>query len=290
MADVCTIAVTDWCARALSQSERERAVETLEAGNVLYCPQLAFDASELHEIFGNADLPKGTKNVSLDPGAERLSGVSGPRATIASRVMRRYASAAHALVTALFERYAATVVMGRTSLRPVEIASRATSWRKDDTRLHVDSFPATPVAGKRILRVFSNVDPRGAARCWRIAEAFEHVASRYVARLARPAPGSSVLRHVLGITKTRRTLYDHYMLQLHDAMKQDEAYQRGAPEMRFDFPAGSTWICYTDQVSHAAIRGAGALEQTFYVPVHAMADASKSPLRTLEHLVGRPLA
>ena len=69
--------------------------------------------------------------------------------------------------------------IGRTSFRPVEIAGRASSWRKDDTRLHIDSFPATPVHGKRILRVFTNVNPHGRPRTWRLGEDFESVAQRF---------------------------------------------------------------------------------------------------------------
>ena len=48
----------------------------------------------------------------------------------------------------------------RASGPPRSPAVRRT-WRKDDTRLHVDSFPATPSGGRRILRVFSNVNPDG---------------------------------------------------------------------------------------------------------------------------------
>jgi hypothetical protein len=36
--------------------------------------------------------------------------------------------------------------------------------------------------------------------------------------------------------------------------------------------------------------GQYALEQTFYLPVYAMSDPARSPLRVLERLVGRPLA
>jgi hypothetical protein len=36
--------------------------------------------------------------------------------------------------------------------------------------------------------------------------------------------------------------------------------------------------------------GQFALEQTFYLPVNAMKDPQRSPLRVLERLVGRTLA
>ena len=79
------------------------------------------------------------------------------------------------------------------------------------------------------------------------------------------------------------------MLQLHDRMKADADYQAAAPQMRVDFPAGSTWVAFTDQVSHAAMAGQYQLEQTFLVPLAAMLDEQRSPLRILERLMGRPL-
>ena len=67
----------------------------------------------------------------------------------------------------------------------------------------------------------------------------------------------------------------------------------GAPDERpqtaYEFPVGSTWMAFTDQVSHAAMAGQHLLEQTFYLPVTAMADEARSPLRILERLTGREL-
>ena len=56
------------------------------------------------------------------------------------------------------------------------------------------------------------------------------------------------------------------------------------------FRSGTTWLCFTDQVLHAALAGHCALEQTFHVPVSAMAAPQLTPLRVLERLAGRHLA
>jgi hypothetical protein len=79
------------------------------------------------------------------------------------------------------------------------------------------------------------------------------------------------------------------MLRLHDAMKADERYQAEVEKIELDFPAGSTWLVFADQVSHAAIRGQYQLEQTFLVDVERLRDKDRSPLRALERLVGRKL-
>jgi len=73
-------------------------------------------------------------------------------------------------------------------------------------------------------------------------------------------------------------------------MKEDETFQRTSAQTAIDFPAGSTWLAFTDQVSHAAMSGQYQLEQTFLVPVAAMSDPERSPLRVLERITGRSLA
>jgi len=174
--------------------------------------------------------------------------------------------------------------------RTLGLAWRASSPRKDDTRLHVDAFPSRPNHGERILRVFANVNPDGKPRVWELGEPFEAVAERFGPRVPPQWPGSAWLLARLGITRGVRTPYDHVMLNLHDLAKLDEAYQRASPKTRFEFPAGSAWMCFTDRVMHAALSGQHAFEQTFYLPVAAMRDERLAPLRILERQFDRALA
>lgn len=264
----------------------------LERGHVLFLPDLAFpiDADEAL-IFSPAVLAS-SKNASFDPVSQKVGGttLAGEDLDRLRRLMIRWSDAAASLVDKLLPRYRGKVIRARSSFRPAEIAGRVTSWRKDDTRLHVDSFPATPVQGRRILRVFTNVNPSGRTRSWRIGGEFEPLASRFIDSLSTPWPGSAALLHALHVTKSRRSDYDALMLQLHDRMKADAEYQAAQPQTAVDFPAGTTWVAFTDQVSHAAMAGQYQLEQTFVVPVDALADESRSPLRILERLKGRRLA
>ena len=204
--------------------------------------------------------------------------------------MGRFSDGAMRVVEALCPSYAARIQRGRASFRPAEIAGRASTWRKDDTRLHVDSFPATPSGGQRILRLFTNVNPEGRPRAWRVGDDFEAVARRFAPRLRMPLPGSGRLLALLRMTKSARTPYDALMLQLHDRMKADAEFQSRSPQDAIDFPAGTTWLAFTDQVSHAAMSGQYQLEQTFLLPVDAMNQPERSPLRVLERIKGRRLA
>jgi hypothetical protein len=263
----------------------------LEEGAVLFLPGLRFDvASEETSLFSPSIAA--AKNVSFDPSTARLGGsaIGSDSADELRRLLQRFSDQASTLVGGLLPGYRQALLRARTSFRPAEIAGRATSWRQDDTRLHIDSFPATPVQGKRILRVFTNVNPSGRPRSWRVGEDFEAVAERFAGDLRLPWPGSAILRRAVGLTKSRRSAYDTLMLQLHDRMKADTPYQRDAPQRSFDFPAGSTWMAFTDQVSHAAMAGQHQLEQTFLLPVEAMREPHRSPLRALERFKRRRLA
>jgi hypothetical protein len=263
----------------------------LEAGDVLW-QRAGFFAIEPPEqaMFSPRVLASG-KNVSFDPASGQVGGSSltGETADVLRRMLSRFSDEAHAFVERTCPPYAEHITRGRTSFRPVEIAGRSSSWRKDDTRLHIDAFPATPVHGRRILRVFANVNQQGRPRSWRIGDSFDAVAGRFAPALRLPVPGAGAVLSLLRITKTPRSPYDALMLQLHDRMKEDTAYQQSTPQAAFDFPAGSAWMAFTDQVSHAAMSGQYQLEQTFLLPVGAMLDPRTSPLRVLERLKGRLL-
>ena len=290
MAEVWRLRQASWDAHP-GPARSAEALGALEAGNVLLLEDLGFGTRAQEAPLFTPAILGSSKNASFDPASGRLGGTtaSGADAALLGALMARFSESAARLVDRLFPRYRGQVMRARASFRPAEIAGRRTSWRKDDTRLHVDSFPATPSGGRRILRVFTNVNPHGRARTWRIGDDFEAIARRFAPRLRLPLPGSGRLLALVGVTKSPRTAYDALMLQLHDRMKADEAFQRQSPQTSIDFGAGTTWLAFTDQVSHAAMAGQYQLEQTFLVPVAAMDDPDRSPLRILERLKGRAL-
>ena len=259
---------------------------------MLFLPKLSFGIAPQESTLFTPVILGSSKNASFDPATGRLGGTTatGADADALRAFIGRFSESAAALVSELLPGYRGRVARGRASFRPAEIAGRASSWRKDDTRLHVDSFPATPSAGRRILRVFSNVNPEGRPRSWRIGDDFEQVARRFAPALRLPLPGLGHLLALVRVTKTPRTPYDALMLQLHDRMKGDEDFQTRSPQIAVDFPAGSTWLAFTDEVSHAATAGQYQLEQTFLLPVASMQQPERSPLRVLERLKGRRLA
>lgn len=271
-----------------------RAVEAeLESGRVLSFPRLAFALADDERRFLDPRWADGAaKNISVRWPSGELRGAAGDesdRAALRALVVR-YAEASERLALRLFPHYRGRLRRGNTSFRPVGVVGRASSWRQDDSRLHVDAFPSNPMRGTRLLRVFCNVNPDGEPRRWRIGEPFEAHARRFASKLGPPLPGAAAVLAALGITKRRRAGYDHCMLRLHDAAKADADFQRDSPQERHDFAPGTTWVCYSDQVPHAAMGGQHMLEQTLLVPPDAMRFPERAPLAVLERLTGRPLA
>jgi hypothetical protein len=274
------------------QSQQEEATREVEDGGLVFFPQLGFELLPAERRFLAAEsVSEKVKNVSFDARSMVLRGstLQGDDAAALMRMLQRYAQQSRALVLSLLPQYARSLEQARTSFRPVQASGRTSSWRKDDRRLHVDAFPSSPNQGMRLLRVFSNIHPDREDRVWRLGEPFEAVANRYLSTVHRPVPGFSRLLLTLGITKSLRSEYDHIMLKIHDHMKADGEYQAKAPSMELRLPPGSTWIVCTDCVSHAALSGQFMMEQTFQLPVSAMLDPSRSPLRLLERMVGRAL-
>jgi hypothetical protein len=270
-----------------------QATRELEAGKILFLPRLGFTLAAGESRFLAPEWADGkAKNISYDPpaGGIRHASAQGDDRRQLAQLMARFAGQARQLVLNVCPAYAGELQDGLTSLRPVQVRGRKASRTKDDTLLHVDAFASRPTQGRRILRVFCNLNPRGEPRVWQIGEPFEAVASRFCGSLPPQLPGSAWLLERLRITKRRRSPYDHIMLSLHDRLKRDTVYQAGAPRERIEFPAPSTWIVFTDRVMHAAIEGQHALEQTFYLPLTAMHDERHAPLRVLERCYRRKLA
>lgn len=266
-------------------------ISALESGKVLYFPALGFAPLRGEErLFTPAIRDPGSRNISLGA-AGQMKGAAGDPATQAAlaAMIARFRVQARELLAALAPAYTESLRCGATSFRPMLVETRAQSLRADDRLLHVDSFPSRPNRGERLLRVFTNVNPDGVPRVWRVGEPFEQVAQRFLPRARRYSRWQAKCLRTLRVTKSLRTEYDHLMLELHDAMKSDARYQKEAPQVTFAFPAAATWVCFSDQTSHAAMSGQYLLEQTMQLPPDRQYDTTASPLAILSRLTGRQL-
>ncbi len=274
--------------KTLQDNTKKEALLSLESGKIIYFPDYSFTLNaDEQSLLSESILNPKHKNISYDYSRNRLAGLATKNApsalpALTQTFMHRFALYAKALMDTLLPQYTDDARWGRTSYRPAEIKGRAISKRKDDTRVHVDSFAATPVNGLRILRIFCNINPYGEPRVWHVGEPFSQVLSRFSKNIPAYNAAHAKLLKLVKATKTLRSPYDHYMLNLHDKMKLDDDYQQTLAKQRIEFPANSTWVVFTDHVSHAALSGQFLLEQTFYLPVEAMKDPGFSPLRQWE--------
>ena len=263
----------------------------VEDGRVLYFPRLAFEVLPTERaLLREGMLSPKARNVSL--GADGLlkgAGGSAAEQALLSAMVGRFRQQALQLIDGLLPEYRGLLRAAPTSFRPRQVETRKQSVRADDQRLHVDAFPTRPNYGERILRVFANINPEGVPRVWRVGDSFEAVARQFLPRAKPYRRGQARALNALHVTKSLRSEYDHLMLQLHDGMKFDEQYQKSGAQVTVPFAAGSVWVCYSDQATHAVMSGQYMMEQTLYLPPGREADPQASPLAILTRLVGRPL-
>lgn len=272
--------------------EPDRLAAALEGGAVVLFPSLPFPLDAFEHRFVERPYADGAaKNVSIRGDAGTIKGAGGTPAEQEAlrKLLLRYRAFALDLIDRFFPAYAGKLTAAGTSYRPFDVDTRKLSWRRDDTRLHVDAFPSNPLGDKRILRVFRNVDAAGRSRVWRVGEDFASMADRFLPRVPRYSPLSARLLAAIGITKARRSEYDHVMLHLHDELKKDLDYQASAPQQQIAFSPGQTWVTFSDLVMHGAMGGRYMLEQTLYLPVASQLDPGKSPQRILERKLGRSI-
>jgi hypothetical protein len=276
---------------AFSEEIRLEAIDFLESGKILCLPSLHFHINN-NEFPLLKEKKLSVKSIKYNLKDNKIWGVSKEdmdTIEIARNLIKRYTIFCLLLIDNLLPSYQTSLIVGNASLRPIKAEGRKQSKRQDDTRLHIDAFPSRPMHGKRLLRVFTNINQENLPRVWNVGEPFEKIAKEFLPKIRPPLPLSAKILQALKITKTKRTLYDHYMLKLHDSMKLSDKYQINSPKEVLNLPAGCIWVCYSDIIPHAVLSGSGLLEQTFYIPVEGMKFPEKSPLRILEKLTSKNL-
>jgi 3-deoxy-D-manno-oct-2-ulosonic acid (Kdo) hydroxylase len=269
------------------------SADALESLDLLFFPVCPFalpPAGQLEFLRRQPNAGFGHKDVSYDPARSRLGGQKATHPSEARRlsdVFTQFSDAATAWINTRFPTYAAGLVRDRVTLRTEEEATRTLRLTARNDLLHIDNFPTRPTGGRRILRLYVNINPTD-PQVWATSEPFkqlltrfavEHrVASRTIAEWT--APVQSVVRVFTG-TKARRTAYDAWMLKLHHFLKEDDAFQAQASRRVWTFPPGSMWLLFADGVAHAQLRGQYSLEHSYFVALECLAGATEAPVHLL---------
>ncbi|QOJ23545.1 MAG: Kdo hydroxylase family protein [Gammaproteobacteria bacterium] len=291
----------------MSSPEVQRAaIQTLEGGGLIYLPQGGFELSDRErELISNTtniltqvpDVENGKPTIIFDPenghikkyhyaqihGKMVRAQIKDTARSDLEAIMARYGQWTESVITQLFPSYRQGLDRKRVTYRPFA--------RNSTQALHIDSSYGYPTQGRSMLRVFTNINPVDRLRIWQLGEPFEPFVQRFLPDVHVSGPSwFAALLARLGIVDGVKTKYDQYIAALRALGMRDKEYQASAPRKLMEFPAGSSWIAITDLVLHGAISGQHSLDQTFYLPVEAMNDPSRSPLRILERLTGEVLA
>jgi hypothetical protein len=279
----------------------------LEAGDILFFPQtpVPLTADETSFLLGQQQTDSSLhKNIAYKPNVDKLSGFDAKTASPAAverlhAIMRRYSQSVVAFLTGFLSPYGANWQLDYASFRPQEEQNRNLPLRRRNDLLHTDAFPTRPTHGARILRFFNNIHP-ARTRDWVVSDAFAATVRQFAPQQIRPEPGSALSRLGKGaaraiglgaaIPSLKRSPYDDFMMRFHNFLKENPRWQAECAKYPFQFPAGSSWMVYTDTVPHAVLAGQYALEQTFLVRPEAMVRPEVSPLQVLEEIAHAKLA
>jgi hypothetical protein len=278
----------------------------LEAGDILFFPQtpVPLTADDTSFLLGQQQTDSSLhKNIAYKPNIDKLSGFDAKTASPAAverlhAIMRRYSQSVVAFLTGFLAPYRANWHLDYASFRPQEEQGRDLPLRRRYDLLHTDAFPTRPTHGARILRFFNNIHP-ARTRDWIVSDPFAAIVRQFAPKQIAPEPGSALSRLGKGaaraiglgaaIPSLKRSPYDDFMMRFHNFLKENPRWQAECPKYPYQFPAGSSWMVYTDTVPHAVLAGQYAREQTFLVRPEAMVRPEVSPLRVLEEIAHAPL-
>lgn len=276
----------------------------LEAGDIIFFPEtpITIPSSDLEFLIGHQQVGGAYhKNIAYRPLEDRITGFAAQDKGTADRlraIMRRYSDDVIGFLRGFLAPYQARWRVDYASYRPEEEQRRDLSLRKRNDLLHTDAFPTRPTHGDRILRFFNNINPQH-TRNWITTETFDVLVEKMRAGKldggsSVPLPSSmqmsGVKRALAGIgfgalaPSLKRSPYDEFMMRFHNYLKEHSSFQQHCPKQHWEFPPGSSWMVYTDMVSHAVLSGQFALEQTLIISRQVMVTPEKSPYGVLSKL------
>jgi hypothetical protein len=296
----------DELARPISETQARAWCAQLEAGEILYFPEspVRLRREDLAFLLGQQQTDSSLhKNIAYKPNIDKLSGVDTKIADAAAvarlqEIMRAYSKHVVDFLSGFLAPYQRKWRLDYASFRPQEEEGRDLALRKRNDLLHTDAFPTRPSHGARILRFFNNIHPTR-TRDWVVGDPFATVVKQFAPGDIAPVPDNALSRTAkwlgravgLGaaIPSIKRSPYDDFMMRFHNFLKENARFQAECAKYPWNFPAGSSWMVYTDTVPHAVLAGQYALEPTLLVEPAALVAPEFSPLKVLENMAGTAL-
>jgi hypothetical protein len=195
--------------------------------------------------------------------------------------------------------------LGTTSFRSIEEQGRKLKPRSSNELVHVDAGAYGATNGARILRFFVNIHPTR-DRVWGTKGSFQEIMNRHpelwtAARGGKPrvtidkGPLDKLYSGLVGAVGKLYPLmrvidsspYDRSMRRIHNFMKENPSFRDSREHYReIHFPPLSSWMVFTDGISHSVLTGQHALVTTVLVPL----ENCRTPEITPYHVLARSAA
>jgi 3-deoxy-D-manno-oct-2-ulosonic acid (Kdo) hydroxylase len=280
-------------------SEVESDAHRLERGEVVVFPQAPFPLPELDDrafLLEQQLGPLVHKNISYDPATCRLGGHVRRGREQEERlrsILLNFSQSVTTWLPTVLPGYVGGIDVDRVSFRPLEEATRRLRATARNDLLHVDAFPNRPSQGRRLLRLFVNLNPTE-PRVWATSEPFTRLLERFRAELDRLQPSragwlldlGTTMFEILRTRESRQSEFDRFMLRLHDFLKTNEEFQERARKKILTFPPGSAWLAMTDGFSYGELRGQFALEHSFFIRNEVLGLPECAPMTQLARARG----
>lgn len=230
------------------------------------------------------------KQIAFNPSTEDFSGVSfraNERRQLFRQVLSNFSRTVGNWLEIVLPQYARGITPDRVTFRTEEEAVRTLRFSARNDLLHIDNFPTRPTFGKRILRVYLNLNAVD-ERVWSVSEKYEQLLDRYLREhrlpewsLADWLATPSALHRLLHGDWVLRSRYDEFQLKLHHFLKKDDRFQDRASRTYRRFAPRSCWLLFSDGLAHADLRGRFAIEHSFFISRDVLTEADMAPLNIL---------
>jgi hypothetical protein len=278
--------------------------DELERGKIVYFPDCPIGLPDGEDLdFLRQEMPKrlNLKNISYHPEADKVLGVRGERdvAERVHRLLKEHSSRVQSFLKRVISTLARNWKVGTSSFRPMQEKGRNLSAHASNELVHIDAGAYGATHGDRIIRFFVNVNPTE-PRVWITKGAFPDLYRRYgqSAGVSADNGTGSLDESMLDWLRTRtvnalahlvppaRLLdsspYDRAMRRFHNFMKDTPAFQSTSDgHEEFRFKPFSSWMVFTDMVSHACTSGQHAFVDTFVVPLENCRLKEMAPINIL---------
>lgn len=287
------VKVRDQLSTSPTQTNIAVSSASLESGQLFSlrnCPFFSVKPAEIAALQEPLQIHSGSKDISFDPIGQRFSGRKIPDdsdTAAIQNVLNRFSESARRWLDETFPEYVGGLTPDRVTWHWMEEATRQLRHNARNDLLHIDNFPTRPTLGRRILRVFVNlnaIDPQ----VWATSDKFPEILRRFSEINHVPSLSQSEWMRVgsqwMSLFKPGwrgRSDYDRLMMRIHDFLKNDNDFQLRASRKIWSFTPGSMWMAYTDSLSHAWLRGCYTLEHSFFVSPHVLQEPDEAPLARL---------